>query len=218
MSLLTRLAERAGRRPFGAFESWFYESAGSAAVADALHARFEAHLGEAARVLDVGCGGGVLATRLASGGRTVIGADPSAPQVLRAHAAGVAIARAGAERLPFPDGAYDAVVSCCSIKHWADRPAGVAECLRTVRPGGVVVLAEIDGASTRARLRGFAATTRIPRPLHPLYPTFARAAMVVVSPTAEDLADALAGAGAIEVTSEQVDDLPFALAAGRRQS
>jgi SAM-dependent methyltransferase len=153
---------------------------------------------------------------MAGRGHRVVGIDPSAPQVARARAAGVAIARSGAERLPFPSSSFDGVVSSCSIKHWVDRSAGVAECLRAVRPGGVVVLAEIDGASSRARLRGFAATTRIPRLLHPLYPTFARAAMVVVSPTAEDLAEALAGAGAIDVTTEQVEDLPFTLAAGRR--
>ena len=47
-----------------------------------------------------------------------------------------------AERLPYPDEAFDLVVSTTSFDHWADQQAGLTECARVLEPGGRLVLAD----------------------------------------------------------------------------
>jgi SAM-dependent methyltransferase len=98
------------------------------------------HLAGAAEVLDVGCGEGQLA-RLAAGVpgvRRVVGVDPTWAQIAEARrrGGGPAYARATASALPFPDGAFDAVVACLVFEHIGDADAAIAEVGRVLRPGG----------------------------------------------------------------------------------
>jgi SAM-dependent methyltransferase len=208
-----RLTGAVTRRPFARFESWFYESAGSRAVADVLEPLLDDRL-PAGDVLDVGCGGGVLALRLARAGREITGVDPSPAQVQRARRQGASVLRSGAERLPFPDGAFDALYSSCAIKHWRDRSAGLAECARVVRTGGPLLIAEIAGDATAAELRAFAGLTRIPRLAHGAYPAFAHQVMVVHSPTGAELVSDLEGVTGRPASVVPIDGLPFTLVAG----
>lgn len=73
------------------------------------------------RILDVGCGDGVLATRLAKGGAWVTGIDASANMIAaarhRAKAAGfdVDLVEGNAGDLPFPSGHFDCVVSVATL-------------------------------------------------------------------------------------------------------
>ena len=70
-------------------------------------------------MLDIGCGEGQVARRIAELGAEVVGLDPSATQVLEAHgrAGDRAYARARAEALPCRSGAFDAVVVCLAFEH-----------------------------------------------------------------------------------------------------
>ncbi len=91
------------------------------------------------RVLDIGCGEGQVARRLAgTGASTVIGVDPSRAQLAEARrrGGGPFYARAAAESLPFPDGRFDAVVACLVFEHIRAVDAAIAEVARTLRPGG----------------------------------------------------------------------------------
>jgi ubiquinone/menaquinone biosynthesis C-methylase UbiE len=99
------------------------------------------------QVLDVGCGTGAVLRRLAACLPTarLVGVDP-APRMLaeaRKRLDGVRLEQAAAERLPFADASFDLVVSAMSFDHWADQELGLAECVRVLRPGGRLVLADL---------------------------------------------------------------------------
>jgi SAM-dependent methyltransferase len=99
-------------------------------------------------VVDVGCGAGGLARRLAALGARVVGVDVSAVALERARAqatdAGERYLDGRAESLPLPDASADLVVFHNSLHHVPtdalDR--ALAEARRVVRPGGAVYVQE----------------------------------------------------------------------------
>lgn len=116
------------------------------------------HAPRAARILDVGCGTGQLAARLAERFPEArrVGVDPSAPMLGACAAAGEpprsrasatrasapSLVRGCAEHLPFRDAAFDLVVSTLSLRHWTDPAAGIAQLARVCATGGVVIVAD----------------------------------------------------------------------------
>jgi SAM-dependent methyltransferase len=101
------------------------------------------HLAGARRVLDLGCGEGQIARLACAGGaELVVGIDGSAAQVDEAvrRAGGPRYLRAQAERLPFPAGSFDAVVTCLVLEHLADLDGALDEVARVLAPGGRFVL------------------------------------------------------------------------------
>jgi len=98
-----------------------------------------ANLAGADRVLDVGTGEGQLA-RAASdvGARCVVGVDPSWGQLNEAgkRAGGPRYVRGEAVALPFPAGAFDAVLACLVFEHIEGVDAAIAEVGRVLRPRG----------------------------------------------------------------------------------
>ena len=108
---------------------------------------------EGGKVLDVGCGPGHLANRLARDhGLEVTGLDLDAAMIERARANAVQSVVAerrptfvvgGVAALPFPDGSFDLVVSTLSMHHWADATAGQAEIGRVLRTGARALVWDI---------------------------------------------------------------------------
>lgn len=102
------------------------------------------------RILELGCGGGLMAEEYARRGAATVGIDPSLPSlgVARRHARAedVAVDYTGsvAERLPFPDAAFDAVVSADTLEHVEDVERVVAEASRVLKPGGRFVYDTIN--------------------------------------------------------------------------
>jgi SAM-dependent methyltransferase len=94
------------------------------------------------QVLDVGCGPGALTAELVQrvGAPAVSAVDPSEPFVAAARERfpEVAVRRAAAEELPFPDGAFDASLAQLVVHFMADPVAGLREMARVTRPGGAV--------------------------------------------------------------------------------
>ena len=102
------------------------------------------------RVIDVGCGPGALTDELVArlGARSVAAVDPSAPFVtaVRARYPGVQVHQASAERLPFPDGTFDAALAQLVVHFMADPVVGLAEMVRVTRRDGVVAACVWDHA------------------------------------------------------------------------
>ena len=104
-----------------------------------------------AKVVDVGCGGGLLSESLAARGADVLGIDASedALAAARAHLEGsgleVEYRATTAESLAASaPGRFDVVVCMELIEHVPDGPALVAACARLARPGGTVVFSTIN--------------------------------------------------------------------------
>lgn len=109
-----------------------------------------AGIGRGTRVLDVGCGSGELLEHLQDQGAVPSGVDPASRMVelARARAAGADVRVGDFERLPFDDGAFDAVLAVNAFQFAEDQDAALAEARRVLAPGGVVGLA---GWAERAR-------------------------------------------------------------------
>ncbi|MFO7546992.1 MAG: methyltransferase domain-containing protein [Trueperaceae bacterium] len=102
------------------------------------------------RVLDVACGTGVLgrtALDRVGGGGSVAGIDPDPGMIAVASEITPAVEwRLGlAEDLPYPDAAFDTVVSQFGMMFFRDRGRAVREMLRVVPEGGSVAVAVWDG-------------------------------------------------------------------------
>ncbi len=117
-------------------------------------------------VLDLGCGPGRLALRLAElrPGLQVWGIDISrdmvrlasreaaaTPQAPRLH-----FRQADAARLPFESATFDACVSTIALHHWRRPAEALGEAYRVLRPGGFCLICDFDREMSAAAIRGAA--------------------------------------------------------------
>jgi SAM-dependent methyltransferase len=136
-----------------------------------LAARFAGlvNAGPGQRVLDVGCGPGALTAVLVQrlGAQSVAAVDPSASFVsaVRARLPDVDVQMATAEKLPYPDKAFDLALAQLVVHFMADPEAGIREMARVTRPGGIVAACVWDHAGGLGPLATFW------RAVHDLDPT-----------------------------------------------
>ena len=102
------------------------------------------------RVLDVGCGPGILTAELVRrlGPEAVTAIDPSEHFVAatRERQPRIRVERGVAEALPFPDGEFDAAIAQLVVHFMTDPVAGLREMARVGRSGGVVAACAWDHA------------------------------------------------------------------------
>jgi 2-polyprenyl-6-hydroxyphenyl methylase / 3-demethylubiquinone-9 3-methyltransferase len=102
------------------------------------------------RILDIGCGAGILSEPLARLGARMVGADPAEENiaVARAHAeeAGVAVdyRATTAEDLAAAKERFDVVLAMEVVEHVTDVNAFVATCAAMVKPGGLMIAATLN--------------------------------------------------------------------------
>lgn len=116
------------------------------------------------RLLDIGCGGGLLSEPMTRLGARVTGVDATEANVktakTHAEAAGLEIDyRAGTAEglLAAGDGPYDIVLNMEVVEHVADAAAFLQTCARLVAPGGMMIVATINRTPKAAALALFAA-------------------------------------------------------------
>ena len=93
------------------------------------------------RLLDVGCGTGHHLARYRRMGYEVAGVDGSEEMLSHARDAnpGVPLHRSDVQTLPFPDAAFDVVLSIEVLRYLPEPMQALREMARVLRPGGVVV-------------------------------------------------------------------------------
>ena len=102
------------------------------------------------RVLDIGCGGGILSEPLARLGASVVGADPSESNiaVARSHAAqsGLSIdyRNIDAEALAAAGEKFDVVLAMEVVEHVADLGLFIEVAAEMVQPGGLLFVATLN--------------------------------------------------------------------------
>ncbi|MBS4728165.1 methyltransferase domain-containing protein [Mycobacterium sp. SM1] len=125
---------------FSLLQHWVYRPAH-----DEVIAQLRAH--RSRKIADVGCGTGILADRIDRElhPEEIYGVDMSDGMlaVARARSARVQWVRSPAERLPFADGALDAIVTTSAF-HFFHQEAALQEFSRVLAPGGLVAVAALS--------------------------------------------------------------------------
>ncbi len=96
------------------------------------------HLTAGQSILDVGVGLGRVLGPLIHLDR--YGIDISREYLCQSRAAGISVAYARVESLPYPDNSFDAIVTCDVLEHVLDLNRACEEMLRVLKPGGLLVV------------------------------------------------------------------------------
>jgi SAM-dependent methyltransferase len=130
-------AEYASETRFLARRAAFASSSGPGALDALFDAVAEAH---PRRYLEVGCGPGDMAARVAVElGIEVVALDISPRMVELTQARGIDAQVGDVQELPFADGSFDCAVAAWMLYHVPDLDRGLAELARVLRPGGRLV-------------------------------------------------------------------------------
>ncbi|MBN1209162.1 MAG: class I SAM-dependent methyltransferase [Myxococcaceae bacterium] len=196
----------------------------AAPLHDFAMTRIAAMVRPSTRVLDVGCGGGQFALRLA--GRfpsiRIVGLDNSPEQIARARSRGaslrdrVSFVEGTAIDLPFDEAEFDLVYSLGSIKHWPERERGLRECARVLTPGGRLWVLEGDRGCRLEDVHALVSTWNIPALLRPVATAFFRNVVAGQSLDLDEARALLTAIPSFEGSVERGAGLPVWLLAGSR--
>jgi 2-polyprenyl-6-hydroxyphenyl methylase/3-demethylubiquinone-9 3-methyltransferase len=129
---------------YDALAGEWWEPAGEFAALHWLAASRAEHIPPAASpdavLVDLACGGGLMAPHVARLGYRHVGVDIGLPGLLLARDHGLLPVRGSVLAVPLADGCADVVVAGEILEHVEDDVGVLAECARLLRPGGTLVL------------------------------------------------------------------------------
>lgn len=144
MPSLPRVLPRNDPRQYDDLADQWWEPRGGFAMLHWIAAARAQHVPGATRegslLLDLACGGGLLAPHVGARGHRHIGIDLSAAALVQARDHGVVAVQGDVLRLPFASASADVVVAGEVLEHVTDLPGAVAEACRVLRPGGTLVV------------------------------------------------------------------------------
>lgn len=91
-------------------------------------------------ILENGCGLGMYLERLTPAARWAVGLEIELPRAQQAAERGLCVVGGAGEKLPFPDGRFDLILSHEVLEHVEDDLKAVREMVRVLRKGGRIVL------------------------------------------------------------------------------
>jgi ubiquinone/menaquinone biosynthesis C-methylase UbiE len=114
-----------------------------------------------ARVLEAGCGTGMILKELAPVATRAVGLDVSPGMLAQARARGLAVVHGSVTDLPFADGEFDLAYSFKVLAHVERIERALAEMARVVRPGGHVIAEFYNPWSLRGLIKRLKRPTKI---------------------------------------------------------
>ncbi len=154
-------SERDNRAYYDVFSKQYERSRGENApggyheLLDELEADIVARYGTGRDVLEVGCGTGLVLSRIARFAKKAVGVDLSPGMLEKAKARGLTVAEGSATELPFEDESFDVACSFKVLPHVAGIERALAEMARVVRPGGHVLAEFYNPHSLRGLIKRF---------------------------------------------------------------
>ena len=133
---------------------------------DELEAEFVQRFGDGKDVLEVGCGTGLVLSRLAAFARSARGVDLSPGMLEKARARGLDVLEGSALKLPFPDASFDVTCSFKVLAHVPEIDEALSEMARVTRPGGSVIAEFYNPHSLRGLIKRFGPRGRIAEGAH----------------------------------------------------
>lgn len=110
------------------------------ALVDELEAKIALEHVAGRRLLEAGCGTGIILDKLRTRARVALGVDLSRGMLGGARRRGLSVVQANLGAVPFATGSFDVVCSFKVLAHVPDIRAAIAELVRVTAPGGTLLL------------------------------------------------------------------------------
>lgn len=131
------------------------------ALIDRLELAATLPLAAGARVLEAGCGTGMILRAVAPVARAAVGIDLSQGMLAQAHARGLQVVHGSVTDLPFADGEFDLAYSFKVLAHVERIDLAMSELARVVKPGGHVIAEFYNPYSLRGLIKRLKRPTAI---------------------------------------------------------
>jgi ubiquinone/menaquinone biosynthesis C-methylase UbiE len=138
---VTRSANLPNQRYYDEFSTWYerHRHDGYHAFIDQLESEaVRRYMTPETRLLEAGCGTGLVLGRLAPHAKLAIGVDLSSGMLRKAHERRLEVVQGTLTQLPFADSSFDVVCSFKVLAHVKDIEQAMREMARVLRPGGVL--------------------------------------------------------------------------------
>jgi len=153
----------ANKAYYDEFSRWYERERGRGyhQLIDDLELEVTLPLARGRRVLEVGCGTGLILQRVAPHAAEAVGIDLSPGMLETARARGLDVHEAPATALPFEDGRFDLVYSFKVLAHVPEIGKALEEMARVTAPGGTVLAEFYNPWSLRHLVKRFGPAGRI---------------------------------------------------------